>query len=83
METLAARDAGNTLWQRDLPIILGRVADVLLQQQKLDEALPLAARALTLVRAAIVRFPDDPRVARNLPYHENLLCRAGGDPSRQ
>jgi tetratricopeptide (TPR) repeat protein len=82
-ETLAARDAGNTQWQRDLPISLGRAADVLLQQQKLDEALPLAARALMLVRAAVIRFADDPRIARDLPYYEDLLHRAGGDPSRQ
>jgi tetratricopeptide (TPR) repeat protein len=82
-QTLAARDAGNTQWQRDLHISLGCVADVLIQQRDLDEARPLAARALTLVRDAIVRFPDDPRVARDLPYYENLLHRAGGDPSRQ
>jgi hypothetical protein len=83
METLAARDAGNTDWQRDRSISLGRVADILIQEQKSKEARPLAERALTLVRAAIARFSDDPRLARDLPYYENLLRRAGGDPARQ
>ena len=82
-ETLAARDAGNTDWQRDRSISLGRVADILIQEQKSKEARPLAERALTLVRAAIARFSDDPRLARDLPYYENLLRRAGGDPARQ
>jgi tetratricopeptide (TPR) repeat protein len=83
MEPLAARDAGNTGWQRDLSVSLGRVADILIQEQKSNEARPLAERALTLVRAAIGRAPDDPRLARDLPYYENLVRRAGGDPARQ
>jgi hypothetical protein len=40
----------------------------------------LAKRALTQVRDAIARFPDDPRIARDLSYYEALLRRAGGTP---
>ncbi len=79
-DTLAGRDAGNTQWQRDLSVSLGRVADTLIEQRNITEARPLAERALTQVRAAIARFPDDPRIARDLPYYESLLLRAGGTP---
>ena len=41
------------------------------------EALPLAECALTQLRAAIARMPDDPRLSRDLPYYEDLLRRAG------
>jgi hypothetical protein len=80
MEPLAARDPGNTQWQRDLPISLGRLADVLTRQRKFSEAGPVAERALTQVRAATARFPDDPRIARDLPYYEALVRSAGGTP---
>jgi tetratricopeptide (TPR) repeat protein len=79
-ETLAGRDPGNTQWQRDLSVSLGRAANTLLQMHEQAEARPLAERALVSLRAAIARFPDDPRLSRNLPYYENLLRRAGGTP---
>jgi hypothetical protein len=64
-ETLAARDPGNTPWQRDISISLGRMADTLLQMHRQAEARPLAERALKLPRAAVTRFPNDPPVARH------------------
>ena len=75
METLAARDAGNTAWQRDLPISLGRIADVLIKQRELAEARLIADRALMLVRVAIARFPED-RASRETCRITKVCCAA-------
>jgi hypothetical protein len=76
----SARDPGNTDWQRGISISLGRMADTLLQMHRQAEARPLAERALKLLRAAVARFPNDPRLSRNMPYYEDLFRRAGGTP---
>jgi hypothetical protein len=59
---------------------LALVADTLLKMGRQAEARPLAERALSGLRTAIARFPNDPRLSRDLPYYENLLRRAGGTP---
>ncbi len=79
-DRLARADPSNAGWQRDLSLSLGRVADTLLKLGQQAEARPLAKRALDQLRAAIARMPDDPRLARDLPYYEDLLRRAGGTP---
>jgi hypothetical protein len=40
----------------------------------------VTGRALAQLRDAIARMPDDPRLARDLPYYQDLLRRAGGTP---
>ena len=75
-----APDPSNAGWQRDLSLSLGRVADTLLKLGQQAEARPLAKRALDQLRAAIARMPDYLRLARDLPYYEDLLRRAGGTP---
>jgi hypothetical protein len=57
-ETLAARDPGNTDWQRDISISL-RMADTLLQMHKQAEARLLAERALKLLRVAVAGCRGD------------------------
>jgi tetratricopeptide (TPR) repeat protein len=79
-ERLAKADPGNAGWQRDLSISLGRIAEVLLKQGQVAAARPLAERALAVLRAAIVRMPDDPRLSSGLPAYENLLRQTGGTP---
>ncbi len=79
-DRLARADPGNAGWQRDLSISVGRVAETLLKLGETAEARPLAERALAQRRDAIARMPDDPRLARGLPYYEDLLRRAGGTP---
>jgi tetratricopeptide (TPR) repeat protein len=79
-DRLARADPGNANWQRELVDSLGRVAVTLLEQGQQAEARPLAERALTELRSAIARTPDDPRLTRDLPYYQDLLRYAGGTP---
>jgi hypothetical protein len=52
----------------------------LLSQGNPGEARPQAERALTLLRVAAARFPNDPVLPRDLPFFEDLLRRAEGTP---
>ena len=79
-QQLATADLDNAEWQRDLSISLARVADTLLCRDNIADALPLAQQALAQRRAAIDRFPNDPRLPQGLVYYENLVRRAGGTP---
>jgi hypothetical protein len=79
-QQLATADLDNAEWQRDLSISLARVADTLLCRDNIADALSLAQQALAQRRAAIDRFPNDPRLPQGLVYYENLVRRAGGTP---
>ena len=80
-ERLAAADAGNTRWQRDLAVSYNKVGDVLKAQGKLDEALKAYRDGLAVVARLVAADPGNTEWQRDLSISHNrigdLLAGAG------
>ena len=67
MEPLAARDPGNTQWQRDLSISHNKLGDVLVAQGNLPGALEAYRKDLAIMEPLAARDPGNTQWQRDLP----------------
>ena len=65
-QTLAAYDAQNTVWQRDLALTYDRIADIRANQRRWDEALEALRRGLDLRKQLTARDPSNTQWQRSI-----------------
>ena len=71
--TLAARDPGNTQWQRDLSVSHSKLGDVLVAQGDLPGALEAYRKGLAIMETLAARDPGNTEWQRDLSVSHNKL----------
>jgi tetratricopeptide (TPR) repeat protein len=69
-QALAAKDPSNTQWQSELSVSDDNIGDVLVTQDKLDEALASYKRGLAIRQALAAKDPSNTQWQRDLAWSD-------------
>jgi hypothetical protein len=72
-QALAAKDPSNTRWQRDPSVSNDNVGDVLVKQDKLDDALASYKVSLAIAHALAVKDPSNTQWQRDLSVSDDNI----------